>query len=227
MQIIHPINDFLLILFPKLSGLEKENIIAQLQEFYTVGPFKPKVTIENDLVYVNIDTSSIANQSADYKKAITLCEQGKYPQAKVLLRELLLKNPANSEYHRIMGQILSDEGDQDEAINSLIDALRWDSKNTHALIMMGNIFARNKNDIPTAMKYFDQVTIINPDDHIALNNIGANLLQQNKFNEAKEYFEKALKINPSYPNTHYGLGLIAQSESDMPSAFYSMIQSIK
>ena len=43
-----------------------------------------------------------------------------------------------------MGQMLSDEGDQDEAINYLIDALRWDSKNAWALLMMGNIFAKFK-----------------------------------------------------------------------------------
>ena len=51
-----------------------------------------------------------------------------------------------------MGQILSDEGDQEEAINCLIDALRWDSKNGYALLMMGNIFAKFKDDVPTASK---------------------------------------------------------------------------
>ena len=50
-----------------------------------------------------------------------------------------------------MGQILSDEGDQDEAIDYLIDALRWDAKNKYALIMTGNIFAKYKNDIETAL----------------------------------------------------------------------------
>ena len=45
-----------------------------------------------------------------------------------MLNKLIEKNPTNSEYHRIMGQILSDEGDQEEAINCLIDALRWDPK---------------------------------------------------------------------------------------------------
>jgi hypothetical protein len=54
-----------------------------------------------------------------------------------------------------MGQILSDEGDQEEAINCLIDALRWDSKNGYALLMVGNIFAKFKNDVPTALKYYN------------------------------------------------------------------------
>ncbi|MEI7670260.1 MAG: tetratricopeptide repeat protein, partial [Pseudomonadota bacterium] len=126
-----------------------------------------------------------------------------------------------------MGQILSDEGDQEEAINCLIDSLRWDSKNGWALLMMGNIFAKFKNDVPTAMKYYDQALIVNPNDTITINNIGANLMQQGKLEEAKKYFWEAIKINDQYPNTHFALGLIAEMENDLHSSFYSTIQAIK
>ncbi len=126
-----------------------------------------------------------------------------------------------------MGQIISDEGNQEEAINCLIDALRWDSKNGWALLMMGNIFAKFKDDVPTAMKYYDQALIANPKDNITINNIGANLMQQGKLEEAKKYFWQAIKINDKYPNTHFALGMIAERESDLQSAFYSTIQAIK
>lgn len=126
-----------------------------------------------------------------------------------------------------MGQILSDEGNQEEAINCLIDALRWDSKNGWALLMMGNIFAKYKENIPVAMKYYDQAVVANPNDCIAVNNIGANLLNQGKIEEAKKYFLEALKINSEYANTHFALGLIANLENDLNSAFYSTIQAIK
>lgn len=126
-----------------------------------------------------------------------------------------------------MGQILSDEGNQEEAINYLIDALRWDSKNGWALVMMGNIFAKFKNDLQTAMKYYDQALVVNPNDYITINNIGGNLLQQNKLPEAKKYFWEAVKINDTYPNSHYALGIIAEIENDYPSAFFSIIKSIK
>ncbi len=126
-----------------------------------------------------------------------------------------------------MGQILSDEGDQEEAINCLIDSLRWDSKNGWALLMMGNIFAKFKNDVPTAMKYYDQALIANPNDNITINNIGANLMQQGKLEEAKKYFWEAIKINDQYPNTHFALGMIAEMENDLHSAFFSTIQAIK
>lgn len=227
MQIIHKIDDFLFTIFPELMGGGKNLIISTLEKYYTYGPYKPKVNIEDDWVKIEIDTTSIISQETDYKKAVALCEKGKFTEAKPILQKLIERNPTISEYHRIMGQILSDEGDQEEAINCLIDALRWDSKNGWALLMMGNIFAKFKDDISIAMKYYDQALVANPNDNITRNNIGANLMQQGKLEQAKKYFWEALKINDQYPNTHFALGMIAELENDLHSAFYSTIQALK
>jgi tetratricopeptide (TPR) repeat protein len=227
MQIIHKIDNFLYTIFPSVIQGDQQSLLNAIQDFYTYGPYKPKVTIDNDFVSIEIDTPTILAQDLDYQKVIAFCEKGKYADAKPILKKLIEKNPAISEYHRIMGQILSDEGDQEEAINCLIDALRWDSKNGWALLMMGNIFAKFKDDVPTAMKYYDQAQIANPKDNITINNIGANLMQQGKLEEAKKYFYEALKINDQYANTHFALGMIAEMEADVQSAFYSTIQAIK
>jgi Tfp pilus assembly protein PilF len=227
MVIIHKIDNFLLEIFPELIGGGKSLIINTLENYYTFASIKPRVSINDDFVKIEIDTSSILAQEIDFQKVVSFCEKRKYSEAKPILKKLIEKNPTNSEYHRIMGQILSDEGDQEEAINCLIDALRWDSKNGWALLMMGNIFAKFKEDVPTAMKYYDQALIANPKDNITINNIGANLMQQGKLEEAKKYFYEALKINDQYANTHFALGMIAEMEADLQSAFYSTIQSIK
>lgn len=227
MQIIHKIDDFLFTIFPTIKKGNEQSLIKAIQEFYTYGPYKPKVSIEDNWIKIDIDTPTIVSQDGDYKKVIALCEKGKYSDAKPILKNLISKNPTISEYHRIMGQILSDEGDQEEAINCLIDALRWDSKNGWALLMMGNIFAKFKDDVPTAMKYYDQALVANPNDNITINNIGANLMQQGKLEEAKKYFWEAIRINDKYPNTHFALGMIAEMEADLQSAFYSTIQAIK
>ncbi len=230
MKIKHRIDSFLFTIFPNISenwGGDNSLIINELESYYTYGPYKPKVTIQDEWVTIDIDIPSILTQVSDYRKVVSLCEKGLFKEAKPILKQLISLNPSNSEYHRIMGQILSDEGDQDEAINCLIDSLRWDSKNSWALLMMGNIFAKFKEDIPTAMKYYDQALIAKPDDNITMNNIGANLMQQGKLGEAKKYFTEALCINNEYPNTHFALGMIAEMESDLQSAFYSSIQAIK
>lgn len=229
MQIIHKIDAFLYTIFPELSEHSKGNdlIISKLKEYYTYGPYQPNVRIEGDWVIIEIDIPSIESQEADYQKVVSLSEQGNFSEAKSILSKLINQNPSVSEYHRIMGQILSEEGNQEEAINYLIDSLRWDSKNNWALLMMGNIFARFKDDIPTAMKYYDQALVANPNDNITINNIGANLMQQGKLEEAKIYFDKAIQIDNQYPNTYFALAMIAEMEGDLEAAFDRLIQSIK
>lgn len=226
MQIIHKIDDFLFTIFPELAK-DYSLIIPTLENYYTYGPFKPKVSIDKDIVKIDIDLPTINAQDADYKKVIDLSEKGKYSEAKPILRKLIYKNPTISEYHRILGQILSDEGDQEEAINCLIDALRWDSKNKWALMMMGNIFAKYKDDTETALKYYNQAIVAKVQDHISLTNIAYLLMQKNKNEDAKKYLWEAVKINNQFPNTHFLLALIAEKENDLPSAFFSIVEAIK
>lgn len=185
------------------------------------------MTIENGLLTVEVDTQGIVNQEADYKRVVSLCEKRKYSEAKPILQDLIKKNPTNSEYHRIFGQILSDEGNQDEAINYLIDALRWNPKNGYALIMMGNIFAREKDDFDTARKYYDEAIALNPKDNIAINNLGTNLLQLEKWEKGLEYLEKAYELNPKYPNSSYGIALANDKLGNTLVAFDFSITSLK
>lgn len=227
MQIVHKINDFLYTIFPELENANEKEIFNAIQKYYTYGPFVPQVTIDNEMVTVDVDTEIIVTQDADYNKTIALCEKGKFDEAKIILEKLILKNPSNSEYHRILGQVLSEQGDQDEAINALIDALRWNSLNGWALMMMGNIFARHKKDSATAMKYYDQAIVANTADHITLANIAFLLYQENNLEDGKKYAYETLKLNDKYPNAYFILSLIAQSENDLHSAFYSSIQAIK
>jgi len=185
----------------------------------------PKVEIKDGFAYVEFDTDKLFEQKRVFDEVVVLCEKGRYDQAKPLLDELIEANPTNSEYYRIRGQIYSDEGNQEEAINYLIDALKWNPKNGWALLMIGNIFAKFKDDIDTAMKYYDQALKVNPDDNISMNNIGANLMQQGNINEAEKFFLKAVEIDDNYPNTHYALGMIESIKGNDKKAFNNTIIS--
>lgn len=229
MIIIHKIDNFLFNLFPRTKQAGKNDGILkeELTGYYTFGPYKPKVEIDNEYVRIEIDTSAIISQKPAFDTAIKYCEAGNYKKAKPVLEKLVKNNPTVSEYHRILGQIYSDEGDQDKAVNCLIDALRWDPKNTHALTMMGNILAKFKNDITTAMTYYEQALKVRPDDHIAMNNIGANLMNLGKVKEAELYFEKAYSINSNYPNTIYAMGMTKDIKGEYSAAFEFAIKSLK
>ncbi|SHH18828.1 Flp pilus assembly protein TadD, contains TPR repeats [Flavobacterium micromati] len=227
MQITHKINDFFFTLFPNLISDNKEVIIAAMKKQYTYGPFVPTVTLQEDLVKIDVDTETILTQDADYNKTVALCDEGKFDDARVTLEKLIDKNPTNSEFHRILGQIHSEQGDQNEAINALIDSLRWNSSNGWALMMMGNIFARYKKDVTTALKYYDQAILVNKADHITLANITYVLFQENKLEDAKKYAFEAIKLKDNYPNTSFILSLIEEKEDNLQAAFNYTILTIK
>jgi len=212
MQIIFKNDDMLFSIFPEAQkyGNDREILLKEIKAYFSYGPYIPKVSVNNDLIIVDVDTPSISKHEKDYHKVVELCTKGKYSLAKPILTKLIKENPSVSEYHRFLGQIYSDEGNQDLAIDKLIDALRWDPDSAYALIMMGNIFAKFKGDIKTATKYFDQALAVDPNNNITLNNIGANLLQLGKLDEGKRYLELAYDINQKYPNTFYGLALYYQ-----------------
>jgi|ERR1035437_767995 tetratricopeptide (TPR) repeat protein len=157
MQIIFKYDEKLFSIFPEAKKYNNDHdiLVKEIKNYFSYGPFKPQIKFENNLVIIDIDTPAIYKHDKDYQKVVDLCTKGKYNLAKPILTRLIKENPTVSEYHRIYGQILSDEGNQDQAIDKIIDALRWDPDNVYALLMMGNIYAKFKNDIKTATLYYD------------------------------------------------------------------------
>jgi tetratricopeptide (TPR) repeat protein len=225
MIIVHPIDNFIYELFPNIEK-NIESLEKAFRQFYTVENVEPQIEFSSDFVKITIDTERVEIESKKFQKLISLCESSKFEEAKVLAVNLIDSNPNISEYHRILGQIYSELGNQEEAVNSLIYSLRWNPKNEWALLMMGNIYAKFKNDIDTAMKYYDQVLIVKPNDAITLNNIGANLMQLGQKEEALNYFRKALESDSNYPNTYYAIALIADMEGNYKKAFEYSLQAI-
>ncbi|MDP2188808.1 MAG: tetratricopeptide repeat protein [Sphingobacteriaceae bacterium] len=227
MRIIQPVDDFLYSLFPTVRQGDLAGLEDALRAFYSVGDQVPEVTIKDGLVTIDIHVSATKKEDVNFKKVVQWCEKGEFDKAEPLLQKLLADNPTNSEYHRIMGQILEEKGEYDQAINCLIDALRWDAKNGWALLLMGNIFGKHYDDYTTALSYYEQAIKANPTDHITINNIGGYLMQAGKVNEARQYFERVLRLEPNYPNTHYALALLAEKEGKAAEAFESAIKAIQ
>jgi Tfp pilus assembly protein PilF len=227
MTIYHPIGDFLYELFPDAKGQGTAALVEAIRKFYTVGGMGPTVVEKEGVIEVQLDKGRPSPDARQFQKAVGYCEKGEFGAAKPLLEDLAKRNPTNSEVYRILGQISSEEGDQDAAIDYLIDALRWDPKNGYALTMMGNIWAKYKHDIDTAFKYYNQAVAVDPNDHIAVNNIGANLLQLNRVDEAKQFLDQALALNKDYPNTHYGLSVVYARQNDLDAAFDAVIEALK
>jgi len=202
-------------------------LVEQMRSYYTVRGVSPNVRVDGDDILVELDVQRIIGREKLFAEAKHRCEKGKFDEGKVKLRDLVEEDPTHSEYHRMLGQVAAMQGDTDDAINHLIDALRWDPKNTYALTMMGNIWARDKDDIETALKYYQSALDLDPNDHIAVNNIATQFLQRQEWKTAGEWFQKALTIDPDYPNTLHGLALVRIQEGDVEGSFEAVTASLR
>lgn len=226
MTIIHKINDFLYELFPDAKG-KRDKLKNSIKRYYTVGPFEPDIELDGDAVRITINVDRIVADKGKFDKLVSLAENKKYEKAKELAADLIEKAPNISEYHRILGQLHSETGDQYEAVNCLIDALKWNPKNEWALLMMGNIYAKYKDDVETALTFYEQILSFKADDHLALNNIGVKLMEAGKLDQARQYLNQAKEINPDYPNTRHALAILHEMQGELKKAFNAAIASLK
>ena len=109
-------------------------------------------------------------------------------------------------------------GNSDKAQKHLKECLQLDANNVWSYLLLGNIYAKYEHNLDVAEFYFEKGLSISPKDNILLNNFAALKMEKKQFKEAQDLFDKALAIDPSYPNTYYGLALLFQSKGNAERA---------
>lgn len=226
MVILHEMGDFLYELFPQ-AGRDPAKLPGILEDAYAIGPFKPRVQIEGNVVRIEFDEIAADRHQGDFRKLAKLCDAGDYAKARPLLDRMIVENPGVSEYHRFRGQILSDLGDQEAAVDSLIEALRWDPRNKAALLMMGNIQTRHRGNLDVALRYVREAYRIAPQDITVLNNLGALEMKQGNLVAARDLFHQVLSIHPNYVQSMYALASMDADSGDHASAVGLGLRALK
>lgn len=201
MKIIHLLTDV------AFNASSLEELKKQIEDMYSLNGFKPEVTIEKNMVIVDIDDKTIAKYDEQFHKAAELCAEGKASEGREILSLIVRECPAFSEAYRLLAQLKMNEGLIDEAIDIDVEALKHNPRNIWALVLMGNLFSKYKDDIDTAMTYYKQVLEYSPNNAIALCNIGGILVEKGKHMESIDYFNKSLEIDNTYGNAYYGKAL--------------------
>ena len=136
------------------------------------------------------------------------------------MEELVKEEPTNSEAWRVLAQVhWIQMHEADKAYDELIEALKHDPQNIWALILMGNLLSKEKDDIEHAKEYYDKVLEYYPKNAIAINNIGAIYMERDDFEGAARYMEKALEADNTYTNSYYGLGYCYYKQGRLEDSF--------
>lgn len=196
-----------------------EELRDKLLAYYTVDGYSAEVTIDGDYVKVKIDQKDLEQSQQEFNEITALCEKRQFKEAHSRLELFLKKHSRHSEGYRILAQMEMEAGNIDKAIDIDIEALRCNPKNIWALILMGNLYSKYKDNYEIGRTYYDSVLKYSPDNFIAINNVAALMMENEDYESAIPLFEKSLEGDKKYANAYYGLAVCYYNQRENQKAF--------
>jgi tetratricopeptide (TPR) repeat protein len=184
-----------------------------------VDGYSAEVTIDGDFVKVKVDQKDLEQSQKEFNEITALCEKRQFKEAHSRLEQFLKKHSRHSEGYRILAQMEMEAGNIDKAIDIDIEALRCNPKNIWALILMGNLYSKYKDNYEIGRTYYDSVLKYSPDNFIAINNVAALMMENEDYESAIPLFEKSLEGDKKYANAYYGLAVCYYNQRENQKAF--------
>ena len=204
-----------------LSKLPEEEAISLLKSWYGFLSSAIEVSIQNGVAIIELKEQKKENINEalkTYSKGVKAARQSEYPKAVKCFLKVLGTIPHHVDARRNLAMAYLESGNSDKAQKHLKECIQLDPNNVWSYLLLGNIYAKYDHNQDIAEFYFEKGLSIRPDDNILLNNYAALKMEKKQFKEAQDLFEKALEIDPSYPNTYYGLALLLQSTGNSERA---------
>lgn len=215
MEIVYNIKDW----GGQFDAHTPEELRDKLLAYYTVDGYSAEVTIDGDYVKVKVDQKDLEQSQQEFNEITALCEKRQFKEAHSRLELFLKKHSRHSEGYRILAQMEMEAGNIDKAIDIDIEALRCDPKNIWALILMGNLYSKYKDNYEIGRTYYDSVLKYSPDNFIAINNVAALMMENEDYVSAIPLFEKSLEGDKKYANAYYGLAVCYYNQRENQKAF--------
>lgn len=215
MEIVYNIKD----MGGQFDAHTPEELRDKLLAYYTVDGYSAEVTIDGDYVKVKVDQKDLEQSQKEFNEITALCEKRQFKEAHSRLVEFLKKHSRHSEGYRILAQMEMEAGNIDKAIDIDIEALRCNPKNIWALILMGNLYSKYKDNYEIGRTYYDSVLKYSPDNFIAINNVAALMMENEDYESAIPLFEKSLEGDKKYANAYYGLAVCYYNQRENQKAF--------
>lgn len=212
MKLLIPLKDIMITPGKRLDLSESSEklVIEKIRKAYGVIAEVMNIYIQDDMVNIEFRdaTPEKFNEAMKkLKKGVTETEKGRLLKALKLFQDVLSVIPENVDARRNMAKVYLELGNLEKAKKHLFECLQINPKDAWSCIMLGNIYARNENDLDVGAFFYDKCLENNPEDPMAICNYASLMMEKGEFQEAEVLFKKALEIQ-DIPNAYYGLALV-------------------
>ncbi len=158
-------------------------------------------------------------------RAFKFHTEGDLQKAEGLYREILTRDPDNSDVYHLLGVIAHQIGQNDVALRLVGHAI---SLNPSAPAFHNNIaeIHRALGHADNAIEHYRHAVSLNDNYPEAHNNLGIALQGLGLLTEAIISYRKAISVKPDYPEAHNNLGVVLQQVSNIEEAIKSYARAI-
>jgi tetratricopeptide (TPR) repeat protein len=149
----------------------------------------------------------------EVEKASALVNQKKWSEARAIYLSLIEKHPNYTRVYPFLAQTYYAEKNYDEAIKYLKIGIEKDPSDQTSKMLLANVLMQT-NRLDEGRKVMDTIDDDQIQDPAIFVNIGINLLNNNKADEALPYFEKAIARFPDKGDGYYYRALVRLQKGD-------------
>jgi protein O-GlcNAc transferase len=141
------------------------------------------------------------------EKAVQIHLSGKLDEASAMYRQILSREPANSEALHLLGVIAYQRNDYREAEALISRAIAINKRVAEYRNNLGNVYMAQKI-LDKAEECYIKALKLNPKYADVRNNLANVLRERGRLEEAAGEYRKAVKLDPERPEIHNNLGMV-------------------
>lgn len=146
-----------------------------------------------------------------------------YPKAFTEINTVLRQDVYNPEAYFLKGMVYKDMGDTGKARSSFETALNVSPTYKEAAVQLGQIYLAQGN--PLGLQYLENAFRMDSTDVLPLYAIGMYYQQKEDWENAKNYYRRALKHNRAYVDALYNTGYVLMQQDSFENAI-SMLDQV-